>query len=320
MHLCEKCVNLTKETICKECQEWQKMKNYEEAIQFQKEGHILYEQLLEFLRNKKDKKIVYAYSGGLDSTVVLYQLKELCRQEKIELRLFTIDNGFKGKKTWNNIQNCLKAMELKENWKLYSVKNEVIHQKIISETIGESLTVAEIYSYCFMNNILPCGKICNSIMEQFYQQILEENEEEYLVTGGDTPKINEKQEFSIFWKKPSNVKIVRAGAAFRLQKEQGKRFLQEHSIPWEDPCYGGYDTDCLVPGSILASLTGAENRTFSIEEIKEKFPVVIDFFSERVRMGVIERKSAIAQMGNLDISSYEGYVEMKNTVSSILNA
>lgn len=247
MHLCEKCVNLTKETICKECQEWQEMKNYEEAIQFQKEGHILYEQLLGFLRNKKNKKIVYAYSGGLDSTVVLYQLKELCRQEKIELRLFTIDNGFKGKKTWNNIQNCLKAMELKENWKLYSVKNEVIHQKIISEIIGENLTVAEIYSYCFMNNILPCGKICNSIMEQFYQQILEENEEEYLVTG-------------------------------------------------------------------------AENRTFSIEEIKEKFPVVIDFFSERVRMGVIERESAIAQMGKLDISSYEGYVEMKNTVSSILNA
>ena len=314
--LCEKCVNLIeKQGICKECLNAMQISNFEDAVNFDFDSGIHLE-FLNFIKNRIGKEILYAYSGGQDSTVVLFLLKQLCDEYNIKLNVFTIENGFKGQRTWANIYNVIDFLNLRDTWKIYDIRNDVVTDPYIVNLFGKQHTVEEIYALCFFNDILPCGKIFNTMMDNQYKIILREHNEKYLITGGDTPKIKDEK-FSIFWKKNSGIDIVRGGAGFRINKNNGKELIRQKNIPWINPSYGGYDTDCLVPGSVFASIVNG-NRNTTIEEIDKKFHVVLEYFKERVRMGIIDKDEAVKSLCSLDINDYAGYVEMKNISSSVL--
>lgn len=318
MHLCDKCVNIlhdTNETICDECKVGFNIDNIDEALDFTNEStmHIEFE---DFIKSRQNKSVTYAYSGGQDSTAVLFLLKEMCDKYDVRLELFTIEYGFKGKRTWENINNVVKYLNLEDNYVIYDVRKDIVTDPELVELFGDGHTKEELYSICLANNILPCGKICNKMMDEQYKKILESKDEEYLITGGDTPKINGNK-YSVFWQKKNGLKIVRAGAGLRISKNRGKDIIKEHNIPWVNPNYGGYDTDCMLPGSVFASKNQGRKDT-SVEEIIEKYPVVFEYLKERSRLGIIDRENAIDALNNLDIANYSGYIEATNEANKIL--
>ena len=319
MKLCKKCVNLMEDNrdveLCDECISGMEIENVEDALDFSEESGI-YREFEEFIKVRSNQSVLYAYSGGQDSTAVLYLLKKMCDKYHVTLNLFTIENGFKGERTWDNIYRVIKKLELENTYKVYDIREQVITDEKLVSIFGEGHTVEEIYALCFMNNILPCGKICNTILDNQYKRILQEENEEYLITGGDTPKINNNR-YSVFWVKPNGLKIVRGGAGLRINKNIGKQILEENQIPWENPNYGGYDTDCLVPGSIFASISGGKTE-ITAEEMKELYPVVLEYLKERSRLKIIDRQTAIEALETLDLNTYSGYVEMKNTSAKVL--
>ncbi len=315
MNLCKKCISLTdnENQICDECREAMKIDNFNEAFDFSLDSSF-YHEFESFI--KSQKKVLYAYSGGQDSTVVLYLLKELCKKYHTELKIFTIDNGYKGKRTWNNINRVIKHLNLEDNYIVYDIKDEIVTDPFLTDKFGKGNTVLETYAICFMENILPCGKICNTIMDNKYKEILKKEELEYLITGGDTLKITDNH-FSIYWTKKNGITIVRGGAAFRISKNIGKDLIKKYNIPWENPRYEGYDTDCLLPGSIFAGKNEGIKEITPLEMI-EKYPVVYEYLKERSRMQVIDRETAINNMHELEINNYTGYIETKNIVSKAL--
>lgn len=316
MYLCKKCVNpLQEEGLCDECIQSMEIENFQDAVNFGADSQMHFE-FLKFIKSRIGKEVLYAYSGGQDSTAVLFLLKKICDEYNIKLNVFTIKNGFKGERTWYNIYNVIDFLGLKDNWKVYDIRNDIVTDEYITNLFGKNLSVEQIYALCFFEDVLPCGKICNTMMDNQYKKVLEEFNEEYLITGGDTPKINDGK-YSIYWRKNSGINVIRGGASFRINKQKGLDIINENNIPWVNPGYGGYDTDCLVPGSIFASIANGNSAT-SIEEIDNKFHVVLEYFKERVRMGVIDRNEAIQKLTSLDINDYTGYVEMKNTSVRVL--
>ena len=315
MNICNMCISVTnnEDKICDECKKSMGIDNYNEAFNFDVYSKF-YRDFVDFIKNHK--KVLYAYSGGQDSTAVLYLLKELCDKYNTELKLFTIDNGFKGKRTWNNINCVIKHLNLQDNYSIYDIRNNIVTDSSIVEKFGPGYTVSEIYSLCFMENILPCGKLCNSIMDNKYKEILANEGVDYLITGGDTLKVTDNR-FSIYWKKKNGLNIVRGGAGLRISKNIGKKIIEEHNIPWNNPGYGGYDTDCLLPGSLFASMNDGKDKISPLEMI-EKYPVVYEYLKERSRMQIIDREKAINDMHQLDLNDYEGYVEAKNVASKVL--
>jgi len=318
MNLCSKCINVLSnpnDIICEECKKGLKIKNINEALDFSNESAI-YKEFEEFIKSRSNKSVTYAYSGGQDSTAVLYLLKEMCVEYNVRLDLFTIDNGFKGTRTWENIRNVLEYLNLKDNHVIYDIRKDTVTDPEITKLFGEGYTKEEIYSLCLANNILPCGKICNKMMDEKYLEILKSKNEEYLITGGDTPKITNNK-YSVFWEKKNGLKIVRGGAGFRISKNRGKEIIEEKKIPWTNPNYGGYDTDCMLPGTVFASENQGEQNT-SVEEIIEKYSVVFEYLKERSRLEIIDRESAIKALNELDINDYSGYIEATNEVNKIL--
>lgn len=319
MKLCKECVNLIEDKedieLCDECISNLKVENMKDALDFSKESEI-YKEFVEFIKSRFNQSVLYAYSGGQDSTAVLCLLKEMCDKYHVTLNVFTIENGFKGEKTWDNIYRVIKELELEDNYKVYDIRDQVMTDEKLTNIFGEGHTAEEIYALSFMNNILPCGKICNTILDNQYKRILEDENEEYLITGGDTPKISNNR-YSVFWTKPNGLKIVRGGAGLRITKNIGKQILEEYQIPWENPNYGGYDTDCLVPGSIFASISGGDSE-ITKEKMKELYPVVLEYLKERSRLKIIDRQDAIEALEQLDLNDYSGYIEMKNTSAKVL--
>ena len=316
MEICKLCVNPnSKDIVCDECSKAHNIVNFDDAINFEQESQIAIE-FHEFLKSRTNKEILYAYSGGQDSTAVLFLLNQMCKEYNIKLNVFTIENGFKGVRTWNNIYNVIDYLQLNDNWKIYDIRNQKVYDENIVSLFGKDITVEQVYALCYFYNILPCGKVCNTMMDNQYKLILKEYNEKYLITGGDTPKIKDGK-YSIYWGKNSGINVVRGGAGFRINKENGLQIIKKNNIPWINPGYGGYDTDCLVPGSIFASICGSNNKT-TIEDVDRNYHVVLEYFKERVRMGIIDRDVAIESLSKLDITDYSGYVEMKNTSSKVL--
>lgn len=318
MKFCRMCVNKIKnesDGICSECKKALNVINIKDALNFTKDS-VLYDDFNNFILSRKNGEILYAYSGGLDSTVVLFLLKSHCKKNNIKLNLFTIDNGFKGIKTWENINRIVDSFNLKDSFKIYDIRKDVLNTSTIIDVFRGNNSVEEFYSLCILFGILPCGKVCNSIMNYYYKIIMEEHNEQYLVTGGDTPKFN-GEKYSIFWKKPVGITIVRGGAGLRINKNISKQIIKFNNIPWINPNYGGYDTDCLVPGSVF-SMNNDGKKEINYEILKEKYPVVLEYLKERTRLGIIDLKNAKETILNLDISSYQGFVEANKEAVRVL--
>ncbi|MFH1392180.1 MAG: hypothetical protein ABIG90_00655 [bacterium] len=244
-------------------------------------------------------KLLFAYSGGLDSTVVLALLVESCRQKNIDLEIFTIKTGVKGSKTHNNIDAVL-------NW--LNIRDNHFYVDIQDENQDSGVSTLNVYLQCFKAGILPCGKICNSIIDHVYQSIMQERGHKELITGGDTPKLNKFRKYSLFWEKSNGLVVVRGGYAFNLSKKFNRDFVEEHNIPWINPECGGYDTDCLVPGAFFRrKLQG--NRKISLKKVISEFPIILDYLAERARFGVYDRNEALFLLTHVDIASLSSYEE-----------
>jgi predicted PP-loop superfamily ATPase len=257
----------------------------------------------------KHNVILFAYSGGLDSTIVLFLLNEKCRQLKRRLVTFTVETGVKGIQTQKNIENVLDYLGLRRNHLTVDVSNR--RQNIAS--FGELSTFA-VYKSCFESNQLACGKICNSMLDHIYLEIMEQVGTDMLMTGGDTPKKNLVNKYSVFWKKSSGITIVRGGFAFGLNKFKNRKFVQENRIPWQNPGCGGYDTDCLFPGAYFRKQIGGED-SLPLDRIIKEFPIILEYLAERTRFEIYSRAEAMKLLSRVDIANDSCFEEFQQLIS-----
>lgn len=261
------------------------------------------------------KRVAYAYSGGLDSTCVLYKLIQHCATSGCELAIFTIDNGVKGSIAHKNVRSVLSHLGVKDNHQWIDIRHTMQTHERVLEFAGKGLTSLQVYEYCYLNEILPCGKLCNTVMDGAYRAFLEGEHIPELVTGGDTPKKNSAGEFTIFWTKPSGLSIVRGGYGFNLSKSGNRRMVQELGIPWQDPRCGGYDTDCLMPGVYFGKRV-EHVGSVTMHTLATRHQIVLDYLSERVRFGVLDRDTTLADILKLDIAS----LGCRNELAEIFSA
>ncbi|MFA7717443.1 MAG: ATP-binding protein [Candidatus Absconditabacterales bacterium] len=266
-----------------------------DLYKFLQASPIFAEELDCFLENRK--KVLFAYSGGLDSTVVLHKLHQECKKRIIELLCFTLDHGYKGDQAHKNIGNVIRFEGLENQHKRIDIQDQETHGKKNIEQ----------YSECIQHNILPCGPLCNKIVDLNYKEILNQHDEDILITGGDTPKFNKKLgRYSILREKPEFT-VLRGGTAFGMNKQSNQAYIKDNSIPWDNPGCGGYDTDCMIPGTILRNLI--DKNTYSYDDICSYFPQIIGYLSERVRRGIIDKEDAIKKIEKIDIANDASYTE-----------
>lgn len=254
-------------------------------------------------------RILFAYSGGLDSTAVLVHLATECRKRGIALELFTVQTGAKGKVTRRNIERVIDCLGLRSQHFYVDIESTRQDDPRLVRLIGESRITPSVYKRCWELGILPCGKICNMMMDAAYQSVLESRGYQELLTGGDTPKRGQEGQYSLFWRKASGLVVVRGGYAFQLSKVGNRQLLQRKRIPWCHPRCGGYDTDCLVPGAFLREQLNGR-RGINLDRLVREFPVIVDYLAERVRFGVIRRHDALRKMASIDIASPASYREL----------
>jgi hypothetical protein len=258
---------------------------------------------------KNNDRILFAHSGGLDSTVTLAKLAPECEKRGIKLIIFTLRSGVKGRVAEKNIEDVLNFLGLKDSHSYFDIADVSQDSPHILEVTGEPMSTIDVYRACYKKRVLPCGKLCNTMFDRAYDLVMKDLGFNQMVTGGDTPKKNSQGVYSLFWEKPSGITIVRGAYAFALSKSINLRFISENSIPWVNPNCGGYDTDCLVPGVFFA-----EGLNFQadqeIETVVGKYPIILDYLTERVRFGVIDYDEALKIMTHVDIASQESRDEL----------
>lgn len=265
---------------------------------------------------QKNKRVLFAHSGGLDSTVTLAKLAPECERRGIDLQIFTLSSGVKGVMTESNIVNVIDFLNLKHRHSYIDIRDLVQDNSKILAFTGKPMTTFNVYRSCYENNVLPCGKICNAMFDQSYEAVMRNLNFETMVTGGDTPKKNSDGIYSLHWKKPSGITIVRGAYAFGLSKAINVKFIKENIIPWVNPECGGYDTDCLIPGVFFAEAFKFEARQAPLDVIA-KYPIILEYLVERVRFGVIDRTEAIKALAYVDIASSDSYRELMNIFRQI---
>jgi len=291
--------------LCESCEDILSSGNFPSGNYFEKEFE-------KYINNHN--RLLYAYSGGLDSTVVLAILAKKCQQRGINLDIFTINTGVKGKITNLNIKAIIKHLGLERQHFFVDITNEIQNNPQIVSIAGKIISTLEFYNLCFQRNILPCGRLCNSIIDGVYKRIMKEKRFTELVTGGDTPKKTNDGVYSIFWKKPSGIRIIRGGYAFNLSKKKNTQYLKENKIPWVNCKCGGYDTDCLNSRSFFARGFGGQSNV-TLEKVVDKYPIIINYLTERVRFGIIEQEEALKMFTNIDIASLNTYIELESIFS-----
>ena len=251
----------------------------------------------EFLSTNEGGKLYFAFSGGKDSVVVLHQLIPICKKHNIDLCAFTVDTGFKGTLTWENINRCVQFMNLEHRFEILDVRQRKFSTPEILKQFNNPVTSMEMYAMCFEESILPCGKLCNSMMDTMYREYAASKGVSHILTGGDTPKKDKDGHYTIFWEKIKGITIVRAGAALHVTKHANSQYIQQHNIPWIDPCCGGYDTDCLVPGAVFRSWHEKEGIC------GKEIAIVQDYFGERTFWDVYTNDEQSQQLDSLDVAS-----------------
>lgn len=291
--------NETTEIICEICEEFKNNFPNRQHFEQELEGYF-----------QTHRKILFAYSGGLDSTIVLAKLANECKHRGIHLQLFTVITGVKGKKTYENIKNIVSYLGLGKEHFFVDITDSLQYEKCIIGVTGIPISTFEVYRKCNELNILACGKICNTMLDSAYREVMETEGVTELFTGGDTPKINHKGVYSLFWKKNSGITIVRGGYAFDLSKEKSRDFLKINKLPWNYSGCGGYDTDCLVPGVFFLNQLRGKTE-ISIEKSVKNYPIILEYLAERVRFGIIDRSEALCLLTNIDVANRECYNELE---------
>lgn len=265
------------------------------------------EEFNSFLQN--NDRILFAYSGGLDSTVTLAKLAPECKKRGIQLIIFTLLSGVKGSVAEKNISDVLNFFGLKDNHFYVDIVGTLQDSPNVLKVTGRPMSTLDVYRACYKQRVLPCGKLCNTMFDIAYDSVMKDWGFKQMVTGGDTPKKNSQGVYSLLWEKPSGITIVRGAYAFALSKSINLRFISENAIPWVNPNCGGYDTDCLVPGIFFA-----EGFNFQadqeVETVVNKYTVIAEYLTERVRFGVINYAEALKAIVHVDIASEESREEL----------
>lgn len=246
------------------------------------------------------QNVLFAYSGGLDSTIVLALMRDECRKRGIKLDVFTVATGVKGDVADKNVRETIRTLGPGETHLTVDITHAMQDDPAVIAVTGKTLDTFDVYRHCHTTGTLPCGKLCNRMMDRAYLETMRALGYDTLMTGGDTPKQKPDGNFSIHWKKPSGITIVRGGFAFGLSKTRNRKLVSELNLPWTDPLCGGYDTDCLMPGAYFANLTRGRER-LPLEEVIEKCPVVLEYLAERVRFGIIDRAVGLDALTRLDV-------------------
>lgn len=291
--------------ICPECAKHNSIYNTQQQNELDAERTLFLESI------RKSDQLFFAFSGGKDSVVALCKLYYLIQSMECncQLRVFTIDNGVKGSRTWQNIYNVINYLGLIKSHEVINIAD--CYTNVLNTILGieKIMKVKEIYCYCLEHGILPCGQVCNSILNPVYEQIIQKNKLSYIVTGGDTPKFSDGR-YSIFWKKNPNLTIVRGGVIFKGSKLKNTEYIEKHRIPWVEPHCGGYDTDCLVPGYYFKEISDSLGDL----EISKISPVVNLYVSERVRMGIIPLQQGQQLLKKYDLPDRESFLEMDRII------
>lgn len=254
------------------------------------------------------RSVLFAYSGGLDSTIVLALMRDECRKRGIKLDVFTVATGVKGNVADKNVRDVISNLGLGEAHLTVDITHAIQDDPAVIAITGKTLDTFDVYRHCHATRTLPCGKLCNRMIDRAYLETMRATGYETLMTGGDTPKQKQDGNFSIHWKKPSGITIVRGGFAFGLSKTRNRNLVSELNLPWADPLCGGYDTDCLMPGAYFADLTQGRKR-LPLEEVIEKCPVVLEYLAERVRFGIIDRTAGLDALTRLDVPAEDALLE-----------
>ncbi|MFA5126110.1 MAG: hypothetical protein WC462_03855 [archaeon] len=295
--ICKNCVLpiSTGKDFCENCEKLVSDPHYKEYFS---KRTIFKKDFEDFLG--KTKRIVFAYSGGLDSTVVLHKLNLKCKEKGIELSCFTLDHGFKGNFVKNNIQRVIEFEGLKKNH---------VWVDISGEKALDGNSVKNYFTLLSVNGIIPCGKKCNTIIDFAYKKILDSFGEKILFTGGDTPAWSSSlNRYSIFWEKPLFT-VLRGGIAFGLNKKMNAELIKKENIPWQNPDCGGCDTDCLLPGAVLRVL---QQKGFDVGVIFSNLDAARDYFYERVRWKIIDREIALNELKIPPLSGKISFSEFKD--------
>ena len=210
--------------ICKECINYLAHKPDKEKIRAE----------LEELMSKVDKAIV-AFSGGKDSTVALYLVREVYKVPELEAVM--IDHGFMAKEA---IENA----------------------KRIAEHLGVPLTVLRYdYSDIFRDALLkaksPCKKCSSRTMERLRKYALRKGVR-YIITGHELP----------FGHHPYRLMsdgVIQIRLLSLMSEEERFKILKK--LPFKFPELAGYTTNCLILGPALKRYYEKHGYSFETRRI-----------------------------------------------------
>jgi len=141
---------------------------------------------------------------------------------EIYLVIITIFTGVKGAIARENISSVLSFFSLEENVTYIDIREKMQDSKVVLDAVGSAISSRELYLELYERGILPCGKICNLMIDMEYQEAMNRMGYQVLITGGDTPKKNKEGDYFLFWTKKSGITILCGAYAFDLSKDINK--------------------------------------------------------------------------------------------------
>jgi predicted PP-loop superfamily ATPase len=208
------------------------------------------------------------YSGGRDSTASLYML---VKEFGLKILAFTLDNGMKGNSVLENIFNVTNYLGV--DW--YLIRHCLVDE--LNDMVN--------------HGIYPCGKICNTLQDNYYKSITKKFNIETLVTGYEiAPKnkgIIEKDGYT----------IVSLPALLNFGREKITKICEY--LPWKD--FGYFDsesyvpgmTDCLAPCIAIEKKYGNHVMNFDNIQVGSIEYELLPYIADRVRFGAADRNRVL---------------------------
>ena len=290
-----------------ECQRCHEYRTSEYTVDRAAKEFLYYLDFMKSIRPKESLGIPYdavmLFSSGVDSVFALSHLQEEFKKRGLTLGAVLIDHGMKGEQTMKNALQVCRYLGID----LHIYQNNLV----------------ELFTRCYEKGVFACGKKCNEALKgkEMMDKIMDDFGVDHVLTGGDTVIKTDQKTITVYgnryelpayysiWHVPS--RTVRVVGALNVTKDDITRYVNNH-IPWVDPGCGGYDTDCLHPGSVVLQLKQyiKESGVPPLEVIIERGDPLYPFFAARLQFlpggnPIFDRKKVLHTLvtGGLDGSS-----------------